>query len=532
MELSLILKDDCFKDASIISNHETLDQEVTSVMILEATDIENWGREGQLILTSYYALIDFSDAAMKAFFDKLKVIGIKGLVLKVDRLLSEAPKRLVDYCNEYDIPLIEIPKDVKYERIVLAVLQPIINENSKILNAYYDTRKIINRLSLRELSLSQLIKALKPLLGADVQFEDDRGKTFYSTLKRGRDYRVLTSERLELSEFVDNPYYEVRLKYPDGFETSAIRVEVPDVLDQKYSFFVFKEAERLNDRDYMFIENATDLLLTELLKVYAIKKSRSMRKNDLINDLLLGRYQSDEEMQSILSLLDIDHHDYYQGVIVSVYGEGLDDDNPIRTPVDPAIDFIQSRYKNVAFLQKNYDVIFLFNLKDPPRRLTDELLQGMLRRYNAIDYSHLTCHVGISSVYEKQVDGINNTLLSMKQFMRAVHERSHVLEYDRLGFFKMFSHVRNYEDLYAYVPKNVMSLAKDRPEYALTFLKFLNNNQHFVKTAEAMFIHPKTVRYRIEKMAERLGVRLEDTDTMLSIQVGLKICEYTGLLKF
>ena len=51
MQLQKILKNDCFLEAKVVSNHDQLDRDVSSVMILEATDIEKWGSKNQLILT-------------------------------------------------------------------------------------------------------------------------------------------------------------------------------------------------------------------------------------------------------------------------------------------------------------------------------------------------------------------------------------------------------------------------------------------------------------------------------------------------
>ena len=45
-----------FESARVIAGTNGLGNEVTSAMVLEATDIENWGKRGQLIISSFYAL--------------------------------------------------------------------------------------------------------------------------------------------------------------------------------------------------------------------------------------------------------------------------------------------------------------------------------------------------------------------------------------------------------------------------------------------------------------------------------------------
>ena len=52
MTLNQLLKQNqSFYGASVIAGGDDLDREVKSVMVLEAADIENWGKPGQLLLT-------------------------------------------------------------------------------------------------------------------------------------------------------------------------------------------------------------------------------------------------------------------------------------------------------------------------------------------------------------------------------------------------------------------------------------------------------------------------------------------------
>jgi len=529
MNLQQILKNDCFKPAKVVSHHKYLDREVSSVMILEATDIEKWGRKHQLILTSYYALIDLHDDDLLSFFKKLVSLEISGLVLKVDRLVKEAPTQLIEFCNTFDIPLIEIPETVKYETIILAVLQPIINENSQILNSYYNARKTINQLSFKEFSIDELLNSIRQLIKSDIQFENESKSFFYSTFVKELPYKVIHEITLPKIKFVDNQYFERVIEYSDGTTQTIVSVNIPDLLDNKYVFSVFISFDQLNENDIMMIENATELLLTELLKIYAIKKNQSMRKNNQMHDLLLARYYSEEERNSILSILEIDKFAYYQGIMVSIYGENRNNANPIRSPLDPAINYIRLKYKHVAYFQKNFDIVFLVNLENPEARIKKEDLVELLE----ICYSNnpsIYCHIGLSACKESALDSINDNLLNLKKFMHIVHQKSTILDYEQLGFFKLFYKIENIDELFDYVPKHLFDLVKENVDYAHTFLCFLANNHNYVKTAEQLFIHPKTVRYRIDKVVERLGVSLNDSDTLLSLQVALKICEYAGFM--
>lgn len=129
MTLNQLLKQNqSFYGASVIAGEDCLDREVKSVMVLEAADIENWGKPGQLLLTSFYALQILDAENSRKFFINMQKIGICGIVLKLGRLISDIPPYIMDYCNYYHIPLITVPKTTQYETMILSIMEPLMRQ--------------------------------------------------------------------------------------------------------------------------------------------------------------------------------------------------------------------------------------------------------------------------------------------------------------------------------------------------------------------------------------------------------------------
>lgn len=154
-----------FRDAAVIAGKSGLNHEVSSVMVLEAPDIEDWGRSGQLLLTSFFALQSLDVENSRQFLVKCRDLGISGLVLKMGRLISDIPEFFADYCDLYEIPLISLPQDVRYETVIISILEPIIHQISKtqaLFQKYNDlANDLLNgRLQDRE-SIDQALHYLK-----------------------------------------------------------------------------------------------------------------------------------------------------------------------------------------------------------------------------------------------------------------------------------------------------------------------------------------------------------------------------------
>ena len=71
-----------FEGATVIAGRAGLDREVSTAMIVEAPDIESWGKSGQMLITSFYAFENLSADGLTFFFDKADELGIGAIVFK------------------------------------------------------------------------------------------------------------------------------------------------------------------------------------------------------------------------------------------------------------------------------------------------------------------------------------------------------------------------------------------------------------------------------------------------------------------
>ena len=525
MTLEQILKDDVFTSAVIKTPLIDIAREVSSVMVLEAADIEKWGRKDQLILTSYYALKELTPSELESFFQKVVTIGISGILIKLQRLIDSSPVELVELCSKHNIPLIELSADIKYESVLLAVFQPIIYENSKMLDAYYSARKSILSVSNNELSIDDLVMSLQNILHEDFQFETLSKKVFFASHGYGSTYDVIESTIQSPRNYVENTFYELQLQFENSRHT-VTRVALPDVVDEPYFLTLFQSYSKLSDQEIMLVENVVEMLVNKLLRLYQLKRNQAQRKNNQTYDLLLSRYYSVEERNSILQALQIDTYSYYQGIMANL----LSDTEITGNPFTPLLDWVKEQYTHYAYFIRGQELIIILNFASKDKQLTVSRLQPLLRQYQKrSETGHL--HLGISAVHKSGLEPIHDQLVSVKKFMQMVHKSSFVMEYDALGFFKLFNHVESLSEFKEFVPQHIMELVEDKPEFALTLLRFIENHHNYVKTAERTFLHPKTIRYRVAKVSESLDLDLDDGAALLNLHVALKICEVLGLFQ-
>ena len=102
-----------------------------------------------------------------------------------------------------------------------------------------------------------------------------------------------------------------------------------------------------------------------------------------------------------------------------------------------------------------------------------------------------------------------------------------VIHYSNLGFFQIFGEFDDKTELWKYVPNTLKKLyqydKEHKDELIPTLQVYLNNNQSLKKASKELFVHYRTVSYRIEKIAKISGMNFKNPNEMLAVRNGLII---------
>ncbi len=109
-----------------------------------------------------------------------------------------------------------------------------------------------------------------------------------------------------------------------------------------------------------------------------------------------------------------------------------------------------------------------------------------------------------------------------------------VVDFSKLGFFGMVGKMMDKAQLLEYIPESVKMLYKydkqKNAELTGTLECFLNNNQSLKKTATDLFIHYRTVSYRLKRIEEVTGMDFNNVAEMLAVRNGLIMSRLLELL--
>lgn len=160
-------------DPSVLAGAHGLGRSVRWVHSAELADIGPMLRQGDLLLTTGIALPDTAPL-LADFATSLRQSDVAGLLVELGRRWTSLPKALVERCEELDLPLVALSREVRFAAVAQAVGERIIDEQLTELRAAQRVHDTFTELSVAEAGPGQILEAVQQLAGAAVVLENEQ----------------------------------------------------------------------------------------------------------------------------------------------------------------------------------------------------------------------------------------------------------------------------------------------------------------------------------------------------------------------
>jgi PucR family transcriptional regulator, purine catabolism regulatory protein len=539
LKVKEMLKIHSLEGAKLLAGKNGTLNEINGVNVLEALDIENWGRSGEVILTSFFALQNLSDSELDVFFEKLHDIDISAIIIKIERLVQHIPNKIIELCDLHLIPLIQIGKGVKYESIILEILGPIINRNVSLLNKYYEIHSELTSLALKIPSMDEILSEFKKMIQRDVSLINSVKSTEISTNPELCDVTILKKSKVLKEKYMHFNYERSKVAYNSTnpkIVGKQLRVRIPYLGFNDYELIIHELQDEISSEDFMVIENAVKFLQMELLKRYAVSQNLSLQKNNIISDLLNDRLHEKKDIDEVLESLNIHSHKHYRVIIIKLYQRDKNknlDKNLMIPIIEQIKNIFKFSFQDIAFLERSDRIVFIFNFDENENEFNISSIEKHMHNMaeNNLFKEFYYC-LSISSKVEKfDIPKANVEVLDTQKVLRLFHNTNKILAYEDLGIYKLFLESDSLEQIEKFISPRIRRFRLDYPQLFETLEIFLNTNQNFTLTSEILFLHPKSVRYRIDKIKDVLGIEFTNPEEILQLQVASRLFKLIELEK-
>ena len=537
-----LLESEQFPKMKLLCGEKGLDLEVKGIRIIEIEDMERYLTGGEILMTSFQVYLSCSDREVEQHFEDLVKSDISGFIVKKRKEYDPTGRRLSlleKHCKKYEIPLVEISEDSYYWGIIRYVMIQVFDKDTARLKYFKITHDSFNTFILKNNgssnTASDIIKFLSIMIENPVVL-------YYGNLNCMVSTNSDTS-KLILSDEIQpyKPNIITKFQYMKQMKGSCVQYVVKfAILSEVEIYITITEENRgLTELDYMAIENAIINLQYGFLSEFAQDEVKKKYQRDIVHNILNGLLSS-KEMTEAASQLGMKESDTYRVVDFHTIKKNAQRKYTKEQLQEVGVIVGELMYLLPdALIYRNMDQIVMIQQVDSNQteleyqkemeEVEDVIQRSILYRKKDTDFQ-----IGIG----KSVEGYQRLKESYHEASRAIKyidiirlvtgdKNKSVVHYSNLGFFQIFGEIDDVTELERYIPETLKKLYlyddEHKGELITTLQMYLRNNQSIKKTADAMFVHYRTISYRLEKIKQISGINFDDANEVLAVSNGLII---------
>ena len=537
-----LLESEQFPKMKLLCGEKGLDLEVKGIRIIEIEDMERYLTGGEILITSFQVYLSCNDREVEQHFEDLVKSDISGFIVKKRKEYDPTGRRLSlleKHCKKYEIPLVEIPGDFYYWGIIRYVIMQVFDKATARLKYFKITHDNFNAFILNNNgscnTASDIIKFLSVMIENPVVLYYGNLNCMVST--NSDNSKLILSDEIQPYK----PNIITKFQYMKQMKGSCVQYVVKfAILNEMEIYITITEENReLTELDYMAIENAIINLQDGFLSEFAQNEVKKKYQRDLIHNILNGLLSS-KEMTEAASQLGMKESDTYRVVDFHTIKKNVQRKYTKEQLQEVGVIVGELMYLLPdALIYRNMDQIVMIQQVDSNQteleyqkemeEVEDVIQRSILYRKKDTDFQ-----IGIG----KSVEGYQRLKESYHEASRAIKyidiirlvtgdKNKSVVHYSNLGFFQIFGEIDDVTELERYIPETLKKLYlyddEHKGELITTLQMYLRNNQSIKKTAGAMFVHYRTISYRLEKIKQISGINFDDANEVLAVSNGLII---------
>lgn len=526
-----------FSDLQLLSSHSNLTQPLESVEITETPDVADFIPKNVMILTTAMIYKDDQEK-LKPFIDSLKQAECTALGIKVGRFLDEISPEIAAYASAVDLPLIKIPSTQPLGGLLHEIVGYLRDSKTEQMSVAFDIQKRFSTLLMQDVDATRFIAEFAKILNAPIillspwQQVIAHSNYFYGNQKSAEFFIEQLSKDHFQQLAQEKKIFRLQDERQENIQVAGFPIRVNDYFP--YYLLVLSPEQIPYPISEFAIDQAILVLTFMLFKNQKIAESFEHLKTDFLDRLLDTHQEALSKHQNWLELWKnyrLINSDYYQLAIV--YGvtkpenethiryqqaEGqlifqwLKEQLPEILP-DVALFKLKNQNKSILIFQskKNDHLMILQNLA--------ERLQQALP---------ITIRFALGNAYENLEDLPNSYIEASSTLEASLHAQkpATVQLFHPKGLAGLFEKIGT-EDVEYFCQQQLKELAYPTEptlqELRKTLKVFLDFNCEITKTANALYLHRNTIKYRMNQCEKLLDTSIQEPETSLLLRVALEL---------
>lgn len=509
------------KDVKVIAGEKGLNRVVKNVNIMEVPDIGDWIKEGELLLTTGFAIKDDLNAQQK-LIPLLNSKNLAGLAIKPKRYINDINKTIIDIANALDFPLMEFPFYMSYSDLILPILNTIINHQAMVLNKIEYAHNKIMDILVNNGDIPQIAETMRKLVGNPVIIKDICGNILASTLNEEENKEINRRETAQEEESIKI--------------TKLPIIAQNEILGHIYCYEMYHGLTKV---DLMSLHRAAALVTLELVNREKIKVIAKRYKNEFLMELLNGNMVDEQYIIKRGLQLEWDLNQEMSVMLIDInfLKKYPNETSQIESIINKVYSMVQTIVegfnKNPIIGTLGSTIILLIPVKKVYLFFSDISSNALIKLGHYIkklllqQLSQIEINIGIGKTYSSCADFSKSYEEAKKslQILKAMYCDNKVIYYENLGMYKLF-HNLSHEGI-NFVKEILFPIIEydEKREGNLmeTLEAYFKYNGNIKLVAQQLYIHYNTAIYRMEQIQKLLKLDFNNPDDRLNIEMALKL---------
>lgn len=530
MLVSELLKYPIFSDFKLLAGMSGLQNEISTVTVIDTPDGAQWLKGGEFVITTGF-MLNNRDVSLQKFLKILRQNKIACLGIKRNRHISSIPDSALSLADTIGLPIISIPEPYAFSDIINPVLTYIIDQqHEQLAQASVIHSKFLD-LAVNDCSVFEILEALSKILNIPSAFLDIYFKKIYYSDRTSDFAMQIKDENLKeigeetLSKY---DYYPVAnqntvfgyIIFPKGSLKKCQNVSYQVAVEQSAITLILRMhaqiSQKLVDERYksVFVE---DLLLNNI-----------KGEDEIYNRALL--YNWDFKDGGIVAVVDINNiKRNFKNRLDSIENKMLED--IVRKIFDLAICEMKSMFDNVKYMEQSDLIAFLISVDRTDRQNLKSNLLSVFKNIqkNLLKITDFTIIISVGNYY----DNIRDIYKSYSDARTTINLAyalgwfDRILFYEDMALYHMLSPIIDSPTARAYCEKYIRPLEiydiENGQELVNTLNEIIQTGWNLKKTAENMYLHYNSMKYRYKRISSVLQLDLNNQVNRLMISITMII---------
>lgn len=531
----------------VVAGHDGLERMIKLVNVIEVPDIMDWLFEGEFLLTTGYSFREYPEL-MNKLVPRMAEANCAGLAIKTKRYLSEIPAEVIAGAQQHHIPLLEVPYDLSFAEVIAPILGVIFSRQAIVLDKLEQAHKKLMAHALEGGPLEELCKETGKIISNPVAIMDREGFLIVNENCPDR-YKFelffsegsveIKKEKLRLGNIKEVKYLlEYTQESEQALTIKAIRIPII-AGNYLYGHMVAIINNPIYEPDVLIMERAATIAALEYTKRKAIYEIEKNYYNEFLEILLARDFENTGDIIKRGHLFNINlemptavvviHDPSFLNINEQHSYKDLNGPRSKEDLLRAIGSYIkQSNTANMIAGIKGNNIIVVAGMSaDNPSATLKETVGSLIDHLHVTTGDRMQLKLGVG----RSTRNIRNISRSYEEAREALKiaqlsDQTHVVYFDNLGFYKILSE-KNRPDLERFVEELLQPVIDyDRHkngDLIKTLESYYETNRNLKLTSERLYTHYNTVLYRIKKIEELTGSKLDNPENALNMEIAINI---------